>query len=317
MTRTILYRFLQAVPVFVVISVLVFLSVRLAPGDPITNALHGQVSQESIDAIRAEYGLDQPLFVQYVLWIKHLLAGTWGHSITLRVPVVDVIGRAFVNTLILTGAAVGICVVFGVMIGMFSGLKQGTLADRAIMLIIQIAHNLPVFWLGLVLIWIFGVQLRWLPVSGMYNARGDQGLGDLLRHLLLPALSAAVISMLVLARLVRSTVIDIMNADYIRTYRSQGFSQAAILRRHVGRNLLSPVINMTGLQIGYLLSGVIFVENVFAWPGLGTQLYNAAAGRDYPMIQAGVMLVTGCFLFVNLATDILLDLLNPRLRSRA
>lgn len=317
MTRTVLLRFAQAVPVFFVISLLVFFSVRLAPGDPITNALMGQVSQESIDAIRAEYGLDQPLVVQYVLWLKHLFAGTWGHSLALRVPVADVLGYAFLNTLILTGAAVLICLVFGVAIGLCSGLKRGSAADRVIMLVIQIAHNLPVFWLGLILIWIFGVQLRWLPVSGMYDMRGDQGFSDLLRHLLLPAVSAAVISMLILARLVRSTVIDIMNADYIRTYRSQGFSQGAILRRHVARNLLSPVINMTGLQIGYLLSGVIFVENVFAWPGIGTQLYNAAAGRDYPMMQAGVMLVTGCFLFVNLATDVILDLLNPRLRSHA
>lgn len=317
MTRTVLLRFAQAVPVFFVISLLVFFSVRLAPGDPITNALMGQVSQESIDAIRAEYGLDQPLVVQYMLWLKHLFAGTWGHSLALRVPVADVLGHAFLNTLILTGAAVLICLVFGVAIGLCSGLRRGSAADRVIMLVIQIAHNLPVFWLGLILIWIFGVQLRWLPVSGMYDMRGDQGFSDLLRHLLLPAVSAAVISMLILARLVRSTVIDIMNADYIRTYRSQGFSQGAILRRHVARNLLSPVINMTGLQIGYLLSGVIFVENVFAWPGIGTQLYNAAAGRDYPMMQAGVMLVTGCFLFVNLATDVILDLLNPRLRSHA
>ncbi|KAB2698770.1 ABC transporter permease [Ochrobactrum sp. Kaboul] len=317
MTRYILHRFLQTIPVFFVISALVFVAVRLAPGDPISNALHGQVSQESINAIRAQYGLDQPLLIQYGVWIKDLLSGTWGNSLALRVPVASVLGRAFANTLILTGAAVLICLVFGTLIGLFSGLRQGSFGDRVVMLLVQVAHNLPVFWLGLILIWIFGVQLRWLPVSGMYNARGDQGLADLLRHLVLPALSAAIISMLILARMVRSSVIDIMNSDYIRTYRALGFPQASIVRRHVGRNLLSPVINMTGLQIGYLLSGVIFVENVFAWPGIGTQLYNAAAGRDYPMIQAGTMLITGCFLAVNLLTDIALDLLNPRLSRTA
>lgn len=315
MIRSIASRLLQAIPIFFVVSVLVFFISHLGDGDPITNALASTLPQESIDAIRREYGLDKPVYVQYVLWLQHLLSGDWGTSLVLRTPVVHVLARSFGNTLILTGAAVVVCLIGGVAVGIFSGLKQGSKLDHAAMLVIQIGHNFPVFWSGLLLIWIFGVQLQWFPVSGMYNMRGDRGWLDLLQHLVLPALSAAIISMLILAQLVRVTVIEIMGSDYIRTYRAQGFSRGHILRRHLGRNILSPIINITGLQIGYLLSGVIFVENVFNWPGIGTQLYNAAAGKDYPMIQAGVMLVTGCFIVVNLATDVLLDLLNPRMRN--
>ena len=313
--RAIAARLLQAVPVFLLISVLVFFISHLGGDDPITNALAGILPQDAIDTIRREYGLDRPVWVQYGLWLQHLLAGDWGLSLTLRVPVFDVLGQAFVNTLVLTAAAVAICLAFGVLVGVVAGLQRGSWIDTLTMLVIQLGHNLPVFWSGLVLIWVFAVQLDWLPASGMYDLRGEQDLADLLRHLVLPAFSAAIVSMLILAQLVRASVIEIAGSDYVRTYRAQGFPRTAIWRRHLARNLLPPVVNITGLQIGYLLSGVIFVENVFAWPGIGTHLYNAAAGKDYPMTQAGVMLITGCYLAVNLATDVLLDLLNPRLRA--
>ncbi|WP_420997359.1 ABC transporter permease [Cupriavidus sp. 30B13] len=315
MTRAIVYRFLQAIPIFLVVSVLVFLIAHAGDGDPITNALASSLPQESIDAIRREYGLDKPVLVQYGLWLEHLMAGDWGTSLVLRTPVFEVLARSFGNTLLLAAAAVVVCLAGGVAVGVLSGLKRGSWMDGAAMLVIQVGHNFPVFWSGLLLIWVFGVRLQWFPVSGMYDMRGDQDWLDLLHHLVLPAIAAAVISMLILAQLVRAQVIEIMGSDYLRTFRAQGLPRSFLLRRHLGRNLLSPVINITGLQVGYLLSGVIFVENVFNWPGIGTQLYNAAAGKDYPMIQAGVMLVTGCFIAVNLATDVVLDLLNPRLRN--
>jgi peptide/nickel transport system permease protein len=315
MMRTILLRLVQAIPLFLAISVLVFGSAHLAPGDPISNALTGQVSQASIDAIRHAYGLDRPIVEQYFVWLGHFLSGRWGDSLVLRVPVASVLAPAFFNTVLLTLAAVVLCVVFGVAIGVFAGLRHGTRADAISMFAIQLGHNVPIFWLGLVLVWLFSLKLHWLPASDIADLRGDGGALDTLRHLVLPAFSAAVISMLILARLVRANTIEIVRADYVRTFRSLGFPRGALLRRHVGRNLLAPVVNMTGLQIGYLLSGVILVENVFAWPGLGSQLYVAAAGRDYPLEQAGVMLVAACFVAANLVTDIALDLLNPRLRT--
>lgn len=312
MIRIVLLRLAQAVPLLFLISLLVFLIAKLVPGDPIANALAGQLSSEAIDQIRHVYGLDKPAAVQYLLWLKNLFSGDWGTSLTLRAPVIEVLSSAFANTAILTGAAVLLCLIPGVTVGVTCGLWQGTRRDRLVMLLVQLGHNIPIFWLAVFFIWLFAVKLRWFPVSGMYDMRGDRGLGDLLHHLFLPALSTALISMLILARQVRHSVIDIMNADYIRTYRALGYPTTLLLWRHLGRNLLAPIVSITGLQIGYLLSGVIFIEKIFAWPGIGTQLYNAAAGQDYPTIQTGVMLIAVCFLAVNLLSDILQDWLDPR-----
>ncbi|WP_065356238.1 ABC transporter permease [Kluyvera georgiana] len=312
MIRIVLLRLAQAVPLLFLISLLVFLIAKLVPGDPIANALAGQLSSEAIEQIRHVYGLDKPAAVQYLLWLKNLFSGDWGTSLTLRAPVIEVLSSAFANTAILTGAAVLLCLIPGVAVGVTCGLWQGTRRDRLVMLLVQLGHNIPIFWLAVFFIWLFAVKLRWFPVSGMYDMRGDRGLGDLLHHLFLPALSTALISMLILARQVRHSVIDIMNADYIRTYRALGYPTTLLLWRHLGRNLLAPIVSITGLQIGYLLSGVIFIEKIFAWPGIGTQLYNAAAGQDYPTIQTGVMLIAVCFLAVNLLSDILQDWLDPR-----
>ena len=312
MIRIVLLRLAQAVPLLFLISLLVFLIAKLVPGDPIANALAGQLSSEAIEHIRHVYGLDKPAAVQYLLWLKNLFSGDWGTSLTLRAPVIEVLSSAFANTAILTGAAVLLCLIPGVAVGVTCGLLQGTRRDRLVMLLVQLGHNIPIFWLAVFFIWLFAVKLRWFPVSGMYDMRGDRGLGDLLHHLFLPALSTALISMLILARQVRHSVIDIMNADYIRTYRALGYPTVLLLWRHLGRNLLAPIVSITGLQIGYLLSGVIFIEKIFAWPGIGTQLYNAAAGQDYPTIQTGVMLIAVCFLAVNLLSDILQDWLDPR-----
>lgn len=312
MIRIVLLRLAQAVPLLFLISLLVFLIAKLVPGDPIANALAGQLSSEAIEQIRHVYGLDKPAAVQYLLWLKNLFSGDWGTSLTLRAPVIEVLSSAFANTAILTGAAVLLCLIPGVAVGVTCGLLQGTRRDRLVMLLVQLGHNIPIFWLAVFFIWLFAVKLRWFPVSGMYDMRGDRGLGDLLHHLFLPALSTALISMLILARQVRHSVIDIMNADYIRTYRALGYPTVLLLWRHLGRNLLAPIVSITGLQIGYLLSGVIFIEKIFAWPGIGTQLYNAAAGQDYPTIQTGVMLIAVCFLVVNLLSDILQDWLDPR-----
>lgn len=316
MIRLIFMRLLQAIPLVWVISLLVFLIAKLAPGDPITNALAGQLSQDAIEHIRQLYGLDKPAALQYLLWLKNLLTGDWGMSLTMRTPVIEVLGGAFGNTLILTGAAVLLCLIPGVIIGVMCGLWHGTRRDRLVMLVVQLGHNIPIFWLGVFFIWLFAVKLRWFPVSGMYDMRGDQGLADLLHHLFLPALSTALISMLILARQVRSSTITIMQQDYLRTYRALGYPRRVLLWRHLGRNLLAPIVSITGLQIGYLLSGVIFIEKIFAWPGIGSQLYNAAAGQDYPTIQTGVMLVALCFVVVNLLSDLLQNWLNPRQRGQ-
>lgn len=316
MTLRILWRVLALVPILFVISVLTFLIGKASPGDPIKAGLHQTLTADAIDDIRSSYGLDLPLHEQYWQWVKGLFSEGGGRSITQGSKVFDMLGDAFVNTLILTAAAIVISVVFGVAIGTIAALNHNRFVDRAIMLLVQIGSNLSIYWFGLILIWVFAIQLKALPSTGMYDLRsGSESFGDLLLHLILPGFSAALMSMLILARFARAGVIDSLESDYLRTFRSQGVGTRTLIGKHVLRNVAPTILNTTGLEIGTLLSGAIFVEFVFNWPGLGAQLVNAIGGHDYPVIQAGVLLVTVIFVIVNLSTDIVQDLLNPRLRS--
>lgn len=307
-------RVVGILPVVLIVSVLTFLVGKFTPGDPIKNQYGQTFSHDQIAALRAAYGLDQPLWHQYFTWVASLFTRRGGLSIVQNQPVFDILWPNFINTLILTVAGVVICTVFGVGIGVLAGTNHGRFVDRASMLVVQIGSNLSIYWFGLILIWVFALKLKWLPVSGMYSRDGG-GFGDLLIHLVLPGFSAALISMLVLARFTRIGFIEEQNTEYFRTFRSQGADNIALFGKHIGRNVLPSVVNVIGLEIGTLITGVIFVESVFNWPGIGTQLLNAVNGRDYPLIQGGVVLVALCYLVVNLATDIVVDLLNPRLKA--
>ena len=308
-------RVLLLVPVLFVISVLVFLLGKASPGDPIKAALHGVLPPDAVADLQRAYGLDDGVVVQYLTWVSSLFTDGGGRSIINGSVVFDTLGTAFVNTLILTAAAVVVSVVFGVLIGTIAALNHNRFVDRAIMLLVQIGSNLSVYWFGLVLIWLFALEWKVLPATGMRDAGGDGGVGDLLHHLILPAFSAALISMLILARFARAGVIESLESDYVRTLRSQGLPRWRVLTKHVGRNVAPLIVTTTGLEIGTLLSGAVFVEFVFSWPGVGTDLMNAISAHDFPVIQGGVMLVTVVFVIVNLATDIVADLLDPRLRN--
>lgn len=312
--RRIAGRILLLPPILFVISVLVFLIGKASPGDPIKATLHGTLSAEAIAELQASYGLDRPLVDQYLSWLGDVFTGG-GSSIIRGTPVFDTLGTAFTNTLLLTAAAVVVSVVFGVLIGSVAALNHNRIIDRAVMLLVQVGSNLSVYWFGLILIWIFALQWKILPATGMRDFTGDGGPFDLLRHLILPATSAALISMLILARFARAGVIESLESDYVRTLRSQGVPRWRVIGKHAGRNVAPIIITTTGLEIGTLLSGAVFVEFVFSWPGVGTELMNAISAHDYPVIQGGVLLITVVFVVTNLATDITADLLNPRLRG--
>ncbi|MGW3957741.1 ABC transporter permease [Streptomyces sp. NPDC004752] len=314
MTRHILRRLAATVPLLFVISLLVFFIAQAGPADPVRDALSQKMTPAQIAEIRQAYGLDRPAWQQYLSWLGSLFTDGGGISLSLRSPVSGIVFPALRNTLLLGAAATLLTVVLGVAIGFVSGIRHGRLADRAAMLLVQVGSNLPVYWFGLIVVWITAVHRQWLPAGGMHDLRGDGGFGDLLLHLVAPAFVASLVSMLIVARFVRAAVIESEQSDYIRTYRSQGFGRAAILGKHIGRNILPPIVNTTGLTVGSVITGVVFVETIFAWPGLGSVLLNAVAGADYPVIQTGVLLVAVAFVLVNLITDILLDLLNPRLR---
>jgi peptide/nickel transport system permease protein len=317
MTRRILVRLAATVPLLFVISLLVFFISKAGPADPVRDALSQKMSPAQIEEIRKAYGLDRPAWAQYLSWLKSLFTDGGGISLSLRAPVSGIVFPAFRNTLILAAASVLLSVVLGVLIGFLAGIRHGRLADRLTMLFVQIGSNLPVYWFGLIIIWLTAVEWRRLPAGGMHDLRTDGGFGDLLLHLAAPAFAASLVSMLIIARFVRAAVIESEESDYIRTYRSQGFGRAAILGKHIGRNILPPIINTTGLTIGSVITGVVFVETIFSWPGIGSVLLNAIAGSDYPVIQSGILIVATTFVVVNLITDITLDLLNPRLRHGA
>nr|BFE59505.1 ABC transporter permease [Dactylosporangium thailandense] len=314
MSRRILWRLANLVPLLFVISLLVFFISKAGPADPVKDVLSEKMSPEQIEQIRQAYGLDQPAWKQYLHWLRDMFTNGGGISLSVRSPVSGIVFPAFLNTIILGAATTVVAVVLGVLIGFVSGIRHGRLIDRAAMLLVQIGSNLPIYWFGLIVIWLTAVQWNWLPPGGMHDLRGDGGFGDLLLHLIAPAFAASLVSMLIIARFVRAAVIESAGSDYIRTYRSQGFGRAAILGKHIGRNILPPIVNTTGLTIGSVITGVVFVETIFSWPGLGSVLLNAIAGSDYPVIQSGILLVAATFVVVNLITDVLLDLLNPRLR---
>jgi peptide/nickel transport system permease protein len=185
------------------------------------------------------------------------------------------------------------------------------------MFLAQFGANTPVFWLAIVLMWLFSIQLGWLPSSGMYDMREGQSLSGLMQHLILPAFATATVSLAVIARLTRSSLIDVLNAEYIKTFRANGISESKIIGKHAFRNILAPLINMTGLQVGYLLGGALFVEVVFSWPGIGSQIYASITSQDLPMVQAGVLFIAICFVVINLINDLIIASLNPRLKSES
>lgn len=309
-------RVLVVVPILFVVSLLTFAVGKLTPGDPTAQAaLSGDLTPHAKALLRAAYGLDRPIPEQYWHWIVSLFTAGGGLSIVQGTAVFRLLWQPFLNTLLLTLAAAVVSVGVGTAIGVLAGLNHNRFVDRVVMFVVQFGSNLSVYWFGLILVWFFALRLAILPASGMTDLRGDGGPADLLAHLVLPAVSAALISLVIFARFARAGVIEAVESDYVRTLRAQGLPRRSIVFRHIGRNIAPTIINTTGLEIGSLITGVVFVESVFAWPGLGTQLVAAIGGHDYPVIQGGVMLVTVCFVIVNLLSDVAQDLLDPRLRS--
>lgn len=304
-------RLLMVIPILWGVSVVTFVMMRVLPGDAAV-ALVADTPAD-LDRLRASLGLDRPLYVQYGIWAWHLLHGDLGSSIQLRRPVLEVLLPQFVNTLILTAGSMSLAILVGWSVGIISALRQYSLADRLTMLITLFGISMPAFWLGLVLIWLFSYDLQLLPGAGMYSIRGEKTVGELLIHLVLPAVTTAAVPAAIMARMTRSSMLEVVRQDYIRTVRAKGIPGRAVILKHALKNALPPILNITGLQLGFLLGGAIFTEVIFSWPGIGLQLYSSIAGRDYPMVQGFVLLTSSCFVLVNLGIDILTSCVDPRI----
>lgn len=312
MTGYIARRVLQAIGVLFGVSVLVFAIMHLVPGDPVRVALGTRFDQSTYDALRERAGLDQPLIVQYFDWIGGALLGDLGVSFRSGRPVTLMILERLPATLSLAGGAIVVALIIALTLGTLSALRRGSAFDYAATTFSQAGISIPDFWMGILFILLFSLQLDVLPPSGYVSILESPW--RWFQHLLMPAITVGVVSGSILTRFVRSSVLESMGEDFTRTAQAKGLRSRVILRRHVLRNALVPVVTVTGLQLAYLLSGVVVVEAVFAWPGLGLLALDAVLARDYPVLQGAVLLFALFFLLVNLLVDLLYAFLDPRIQ---
>ena len=310
----VLRRLLLAAPVLFGVSLLVFAVMHLAPGDPAAIMLGAQATREDVERLHRELGLDRPLPVQYARWLGRVLHGDLGRSIPLGREVLPEVLTRFRATLVLTGGALLVAIAIGVPAGIVSATRQYSWLDRLSMGIAVTGVSLPVFWTGIMLIIVFSLTLRWLPSAGMFSPYGGGDLADLLWHLALPAVTLGTASAAALARMTRSSVLEIVRQDFVRSARAKGLAERAVVGRHVLKNAVNPIVTVLGIQVGTLLGGAILTETVFSWPGLGSMMVRAIQARDYPLVQGGVLLIATTFVGVNLLVDLLYAVFDPRIR---
>ncbi|MCM3160611.1 MULTISPECIES: ABC transporter permease [Bacillaceae] len=315
MASYIIKRLVSLVPVLIGVTILVFSIMHLSPGDPAKIMLGPKATEESIKALNAQLGLDQPLYVQYFSWIGNVLTGDWGRSLQMKMEVLPLVMDRFNATLILTFFSAILAAVIGIGVGIVSAYRKYSWIDRGLMLFVLFGFCLPVFWLGLILQIIFGLKLNILPMSGMYSP-GTTGFADLFMHIILPSLALSAGAGAVIARMTRSSMLEVFEQDYIRTARSKGITERKVVYVHALKNAFIPVLTVLGMQIGYLLAGAVLVEMVFSWPGIGTLMINGILARDFPLVQGIILFVASTYVLINLIVDILYALLDPRISYR-
>lgn len=326
-------RLSLVIPTFIGITLLTFTLIRLIPGDPI-EVMAGErgVSPERHAILSAELGLDKPLFVQYFHYLNGILHGDLGKSLITKEPVVSEFLTLFPATIELAFCATIFAIIIGLPAGIIAAIKRGTVFDHSVMSISLTGYSMPIFWWALLLMLIFSVNLGWTPVSGRIDViywiddvtgfmLVDTLLSDesgaftsAISHLILPSIVLGTIPMAVIARMTRSSMLEVLNEDYIRTARSKGIAPWRVILIHALRNALIPIVTVIGLQVGILLSGAILTESVFAWPGIGKWLIESIGRRDYPVVQGGILIVACIIILVNLLVDLTYGIVNPRIR---
>jgi len=295
------------------VTVIVFAIIHIVPGDPAMVILGPLATKEDVAQLRAQLELDDPLPLQYLRWVGRVLRGDLGRSIATSVRVFPEVVEKFRATFILAIAALALSTLFGVVAGVTSAVRPRSFVDQATMAMAMFGVSMPVFWLGVMLMLLFSLRLDLLPATGMYSPTGG-GNVDLLAHLVLPAVTLGFASMAIVARMTRSSMLEVLHHDYVRTARAKGLPGAKVVYRHALRNALIPIVTVIGLQMGYLLGGAVLTETVFAWPGIGALMVKAIFSRDFPMVQGAVLAVALVFALVNLAVDLLYGVLDPRIR---
>lgn len=311
MATYVLKKLLTLVPVLLGVSVLVFMIMHLTPGDPAETILGPDVPQATIDHLREQLGLDQPLAVQYGRFLVQLLHGDLGTSIQNNQPVTRQIAARYPFTLELALVSVAVSMIVGVVTGVLSAVSKGSIGDTLAMILALMGVSAPSFWVGLMLMLFFAYRLGWFPASG-YG--GPLWTWDGWKSVALPALSLGLGAAATVARMTRSSMLEVLNQDYVRTARSKGLTPWRVTVRHAMSNALIPVITVVGLQLGHLLGGAVITEQVFAWPGIGTLVVNAIGVRDFPVVQGVVLVIALSFVLVNVLVDLLYGFIDPRIR---
>ncbi|MFS0784692.1 ABC transporter permease [Bacillus sp. 1P06AnD] len=329
-----LRRLLQLIPVLFGLSLIVFFIIRAIPGDPAQVILGQAATKESIAQMTKTLGLDQPWYTQYIKYIGHLLTGDLGDSIRTNAPISNEIWPYLAATMELALCAMLIAVFIGVNAGIISAWFQNSWFDYVAMILALVGVSMPIFWLGLMEQWAFAIHWEWLPTSGREDVRNPveaitnlylldtllQGRPDqfieVFKHLILPSLALATIPMAIIARITRSTMLEVMRSDFIRTARAKGLRMFWVVYKHSFKNAIIPVLTVIGLQTGLLLGGAILTETIFSWPGIGRYIYDAIGYRDYPVIQSGILVIALLFVLINLVVDLLYAAVDPRIKYK-
>lgn len=334
MSAYVMRRILMLIPVLFGVSVLVFSIIYLIPGNPAQVILGQRATTEAIAEVERQLGLDRPLIVQYFSYIGDLFTGDLGTSIKTKTPISEEIWPYLAATIELTFVAMMIAIFIGVNAGIVSAWFHNSWFDYIAMVLALIGVSMPVFWLGLMEQYMFAVKLEWLPSTGRYDPstvidpitnfylidtliQGEFAkFKDVARHLVLPGIALATIPMAIIARMTRSSMLDVMKSDYVRTARAKGLSSFWVVYKHSLRNAVIPVLTVIGLQTGLLLGGAILTETIFGWPGIGRYIYDAIQARDYPVIQSGILIIATIFVFINLIVDLLYAAVDPRIKYK-
>ncbi|TDL78296.1 ABC transporter permease [Palleronia sediminis] len=312
LARQLVGRLVSLIPILFGVSVVVFLLVRLIPGDPVVALLGMEATPEAVAALRARYALDDPWAVQYLAWMKNLLTGDFGRSVQSGREVLPLLMGALLPTLWLALAATLVSLLIAIPTGVIAATRRDTAADAFASLLSLFGLSMPSFWIGVLLILLFSIHLPLLPASG-YVAPGED-LGRFLTHLVLPAITLGTALAAAIMRMTRSTMLEVLQADYVRTARAKGLPHRTVIWKHAYRNAQIPIITLIGIQFGQVLGGVVITETIFSWPGIGKLTVDAIFARDYPVVQGAVLLTAGLFVFINLVTDIVYTIVDPRLR---
>ena len=315
MAAYIIKRLLSAIPVLLGISIIVFLIMAMIPGDPATAILGSYATPENVEKLNRDLGLDKPLIQRYFIWLMNLMQGDFGRSFALNRDVLDEVLERFSATLVLAGTSFFLCSIMGIAAGVISAARQYSGVDKLITFAVLLGISIPSFFLGMMMILIFAVQLRWFPVSGMWPIYGARDLAALMSHLTLPAFALSVVATGVIARLSRSAMLEVLRQDFVRTARAKGVHERSVIWRHALKAAMVSIIPVLGIQAGFVLSGAVYIEMVFQWPGVGRMLVDAILKRDILLVQGGVLFVAACYVLFNILVDVLQSLLDPRIKT--